>query len=83
MKKLKAPFETLPKGVFRLIIVFAFVVAIIIGIIQEANVAPHLDGFGFLIGLAYGFIFYWIIAWVTIKVGLWVYEGFKEDQDSK
>jgi hypothetical protein len=75
MKAFLSAFRELPKGIYRLILVGSILLPMIIGIIQESNV-QYSDGEYFFGSFFFGFIIYWILA----RVGVWIYQGFKEDK---
>jgi len=75
MKKLLSPFKILPKGFYRLIIVGSILLPLIISIVIESN-NRNSHGTEFLFFLVFGFLIYWILA----RVGIWIYQGFKEEE---
>lgn len=75
MTKFLSAFRELPKGIYRLILVGSVLLPLIIGIIWESN-ESYSDGEYFFGSLFFGFLIYWILA----RIGVWIYQGFKEDK---
>ena len=74
MAKILSAFKELPKGIYRLILVGSFLLPLILGIVLETN-DSWSHGRVFLETFILGFIIYWILA----RIGIWIYQGFKED----
>lgn len=74
MTKLTSAFKEMPKGIYRLILVGSFLIPLIVGIVLEMN-DSWSDGEVFLATFIFGFLIYWILA----RIGIWIYQGFKED----
>lgn len=75
MAKFLSAFKELPKGFYRLILVGGFLIPLIIGIIFESG-ESYSHGEVFLTAILLSFIIYWILA----RVGVWIFQGFKEDR---
>ncbi len=73
--KLFSSFKRLPKGIFRLIVVFSFIISTLIGIFVEINERSS-DGEALIISFALSMVIYWIF----IRIGIWIYDGFIEDR---
>lgn len=76
MKNFFGPFNDLPQGIYRLLIVFSILIPLIISTIMYQKAPSHSDDEIFFGSLFFCFISYWII----VRVGMWVFEGFKNDR---
>lgn len=73
--KLFSSFKKLPKGIFRLIVVFSFVISTLIGFFVEMNERSS-DGEAFIIFFVLSMALYWFL----VRIGIWIYDGFIEDR---
>jgi len=73
--KLFSSFKRLPKGIFRLIVVFSFIISTLIGFFVEMNERSS-DGEVFIIFFVLSMVIYWFF----IRIGIWIYDGFIEDR---
>ncbi|MBC8485935.1 MAG: hypothetical protein H8D45_07825 [Bacteroidetes bacterium] len=70
------PIQKLQTGLFRLILVFGFIIPILIGVylenrVQWSSLKP------LLLSSILGFSIYWIL----VRIGLWIYAGFKIEKE--
>ena len=69
---MKSKFNLIGQGWRRVIVIFSFIISAIIGFIFEGN-ATYSDGQVLLMSFVVCYILYWIL----VCIGLWVYAGFK------
>lgn len=80
MESFFAPFKHLPKGVFRLMIVGSFIVSISAGAYRDSIDTERYGKTSdteILYALFLGFVIYWLV----VRVGIWVYLGFRDDNN--
>jgi len=79
MKSIISTFKALPKGISRLIYSMGLVLPTIITLILYSN-ASYLEEDEVLFGsMFFSFFGYWFL----VILGLWIYQGFKEDRTKK
>lgn len=80
MKAIISTFKALPKGISRLIYSMGLIIPIIISLILSSNESRSDLWFEMLCG---SLVSSCLIYWFLVFLGIWIYQGFKEDKTEK
>lgn len=76
------PFKKLPKGIYRIFITL-FILCLPCLIIIDINYEELRTGFDNLVEILFYFILFAIFYWGLIRIGIWIWEGFKEEDKKR
>lgn len=74
---LLAPFQNLPQGYYRLVIVLGGIFSLIVAFLFALGTNSDGEAFVlFIIGIFFGIAVYYLLA----RIGIWVYNGFNDQK---